>query len=201
MTLIVKETRYRVGFTFALTVTLMMILCSEDMVIMCLLSSMFHETGHIFFMYVFKQRIESVTFGAFGVRIDRQLSATLSYKKESIIAFGGILVNLLIAIFSYLYYYLCGSDFSLKFAAVNIIIALFNMIPVEVLDMGRVIRYNLLIFMEENRCERILRIISAVFVNLLAILCICYSIFIGINISLIAVTLYLYVITLFKKWS
>ena len=201
MTLIVKDTHYRVDFTFALTVTLMLLLCSEDTIILCLLSSMLHEIGHLFFMYAFHQEVESVIFGAFGIRIQRHSSCGLSYKKEAVIAFGGILINFLIAFFSYLYYYLQGGSFALKLSAVNIIIALFNMIPIEVLDMGRVIRYILLCFAEENLCNRILKITSAVFVNLLAVLCVYYSFFIGINISLIAVTLYLYVITLIKKWS
>ncbi len=168
---------------------------------LCLVSSMLHEIGHLFFMYVFRQRVESVTFGAFGVRIQRHSDCRISYKKEVIIAFGGIMINFLVAIFAYLYYYLWDSDFALKLTGVNIIIALFNTIPVDILDMGRVIRYTLLCFAEENYCDRILKIISAVFVNVLAVLCICYSIFIGVNISLIAVTLYLYVITLIKKWS
>ncbi len=201
MTLIVKETGYRIDFTFAMTVTLMLLLCSEDMVILCLLSSMLHEIGHLFFMYIFHQKVESVTFGAFGVRIQRHIDSALSYKKEAVIALGGILINFLIAIFSYLYYYLWRSDFALKLAIVNIIIAVFNTVPIEVLDMGRFIRYVLLIFAEENLCDRILKIISVIFVNILAILCVCYSLFIGINISFIAVTLYLYIITLIKKWS
>ncbi len=201
MTLIIKDTQYRVDFTFGLTVTLMLLLCSEDTIFICLLSSMLHETGHLLFMYAFGQKVESVTFGAFGIRIQRYSSCVLSYKKEAVIAFGGILVNFLIAFFSCLYYYLQGSSFALKLMGVNIIIALFNMIPIEVLDMGRVIRYILLTFAEESRCDRILRIISVIFVNALATATIFYSVFIGINVSLIAVTLYLYIITLIKKWS
>lgn len=200
MTLIVKDTLYRINFTFSLTVTFMLLLCSENTVILCLVSSILHEIGHLFFMRIFHQKVESVTFGAFGVRIQRH-SGGLSYKKEAAIAIGGILVNFFIAIFSYLYYYLWRSDFALKLIGVNIIIALFNMIPIDVLDMGRVIRYILLSFVEENLCDRILKIVSVIFVNLLAILCIYYSIFISINISLITVTLYLYIITLIKKWS
>ncbi len=201
MTLIVRDTHYRVDFTFGLTVTLMLLLCREDTVILCLVSSMLHEFGHLFFMYIFHQRAESVTFGAFGIRIQRRSSCILSYNKEAVIASGGILINFLIAFFSYLYYYLQSSSFALKLMGVNIIIALFNMIPIEVLDMGRVIRYTLLSFTGENLCDRILKIVSVIFVNALAVATVCCSIFIGINISLIAVTLYLYIITLIKKWS
>ena len=201
MTLIVKDTKYKVDFTFSLTVTLMLLLCKEETVIISLLSAMLHETGHLLFMFLFHQRVHSVTFGCFGVRIDREFSSSLSYKKEALIALGGIMVNFIIAISGTIYYHLYGSVFSLKLTAVNIIIALFNMIPLDTLDMGRVLRYTLLYCTDENKCDRILNVISIVFVNLLAGICFIYSLFIGFNLSLIATTVYLYVITLFKKWS
>ncbi len=201
MTLIINDTRYRVDFTFALTVTLMLIFCQEDTVILCLLSSLFHEAGHLILMHIFRQKITAVTFGAFGVRINRLITTELSYKKEAIIAFGGIGVNLVIAFIGVTDYYLNGSDFSLRLSAVNIFIALFNMIPIDTLDIGRVLRYTLLCLYDENKSDRILYIISAVSVNLLAVGCIVYTVSFAVNPSLIAVTIYLYVITLFKKWS
>lgn len=201
MTLIVKDTQYKIDFTFSLTVTLMLLLCKEDTVIISLLSSGLHEMGHLYFMFLFRQRVNSVTFGAFGVRIDRQMSAALSYKKEAVIALGGILVNFIIAFTGILFYYLWGSIFALKLTAVNIIIALFNMIPLDTLDIGRVLRYTLLCSIDENKCDRILTVISSVCVNLLAGISIFYSLTVGFNPSLIATSVYLYVITLFKKWS
>ena len=200
MTLIVNETRYKIDFTFALTVTLMLLLCSEETVIISLISSMLHEIGHLIFMFIFNQRVISVTFGCFGVRIEK-LEQSLSYKKEAMIALGGIMVNFIIAIFSGTHYYILRSDFSLKLMAVNIFIALFNMIPVDTLDIGRVLRYTLLCYADEEKTQRILCSVSVISVNLLAFGCIAYSILLGFNISLIAVTVYLYVITLFKKWS
>jgi stage IV sporulation protein FB len=201
MTLIVNETKYRIDFTFGLTVTLMILLCKQETVIISLLSSLLHEIGHLWFMNIFNQRVEMVSFGAFGVRIDRQMTSAISYKKEAVIALGGIGVNFLIAIVGLLFYYVFSSAFSMKLSAVNIIIALFNMIPLDILDMGRVLRYTLLCSIEEHRCDIILTAISFVTVNLLALVSIAVTLFIGFNPSLVAVTLYLYVITLFKKWS
>ena len=90
MTLIINHTNYRIDFTFALTVTLMLIFCQQDTVIICLLSSVFHEAGHLILMQLFRQKITDVTFGAFGIRINRLSTCNLSYKKEAIIASGGI---------------------------------------------------------------------------------------------------------------
>ena len=169
--------------------------------IISLLSSCLHEIGHLFFMHIFHQKISSVTFGAFGVRIERQMTSAVSYKKEAVIALGGILVNFIIAGIGAIYYYVAGDSFSLELTAVNIIIAIFNMIPLDTLDMGRVLRYTLLNKVDENKCDRILTVISVVFVNFILIGCIAFNMLIGFNLSLVIVTAYLYVITLFKKWS
>ena len=201
MTLIVNDTKYKIDFTFALTVTLMLLLCSEETVIISLFSSALHEVGHLILMFIFNQKVISVTFSSFGVRIERQLTQSLSYKKEAIIALGGIGINFAIAIMSAIHYYLYNSNFSLKLSAVNIIIALFNMIPIDTLDMGRVLRYTLLCYEDEDKCQKLLNILSLIFINILAIGCVLYSLFFCLNISLITVTVYLYVITLFKKWS
>ena len=201
MTLIVNETRLKIDFTFALTVSLMLLLCKQDTVIISLLSSCLHEIGHLFFMHIFHQKINSVTFGAFGVRIERQMTSAVSYKKEAVIALGGILVNFIIAGIGAIHYYVAGDSFSLELTAVNIIIAIFNMIPLDTLDMGRVLRYTLLNKVDENKCDRILTVISVVFVNFILIGCIAFNMLIGFNLSLVIVTAYLYVITLFKKWS
>lgn len=201
MTLQFKDTSYHIDFGFALTVTLMLLFFNEETVILSLMSSILHEFGHLLFMHIFHQKVESVTLGAFGVRIQRCSNAFISYKKETIIALGGIMINFLIAIQGGLYYYLRGSNFSLKLALVNTLIALFNSIPIEVLDMGRAVRCILMMFIDETDSDRILRFISLVSVNLLMAISIYYSIMAEFNPSLIAVTVYLYIITLIKKWS
>lgn len=201
MTLIIGDTTYRIDLSFSLTVTLMFLFCHSDTVILSLLSSLLHEAGHLIIMYLTGQKILKVTFGAFGIRIDRYITSSVSYKKEAFIALGGVLVNLILALSGFIHYCITDSDFFLRLTAVNVIIAIFNMIPIDTLDMGRVLRYTLLSSIDEDICDRILSVISAVSVNLLAVICFAVNVYIGFNLSLIIVTVYLYVITLFKKWS
>ena len=201
MTLIVGSTRYKIDFTFALTVTLMLIFCHKETVLICLMSSLLHEAGHLILMYTLGQKVLAVTFGAFGIRIDRQSETRASYKNEAIIAFGGIGVNLIIALVSAIYYIVSGCSFAIRLTAVNIFIAIFNSIPIDTLDIGRVLRYTLLCHYDERRCHIIMKTVSVIAVNILSLICIIYSLKFTVNPSLIAVTVYLYVITLFKKWS
>lgn len=201
MTLIVGATRYKIDFTFALTVTLMLIFCHKETVLICLMSSLLHEAGHLILMYILGQKVIAVTFGAFGIRIDRQSEMSVSYKNEAIIAFGGIGVNLITALISAIYYIVSGCSFAIRLTAVNIFIAIFNSIPIDTLDIGRVLRYTLLCHYDESRCHIIMKTVSVIAVNILSLICIIYSLKFTVNPSLIAVTVYLYVITLFKKWS
>ena len=93
------------------------------------------------------------------------------------------------------------SQTALIFALINLLTALFNCIPVYVLDMGRALKCVLMLISDEAESERVLSIISIIFTGSLAVFTVLYSAFISVNVSLIAVTVYLFVITLFKKWS
>lgn len=201
MTVDIKETKLRLNFSFVLALTLMLIFCRQDVVLMCLLASTFHELGHIIFMIVFRQKLLSIDFGAFGIRIEKVNNGNISYKKECLIALGGIIINFVLAFLSIMYYYFIGDNFSLMFSLINILIASFNCAPIEVLDMGRALRCFLMLRLDYDKAGKMLTIISFAFVNVLAAACLAYTAFYKINVSLIAVTVYLYIITLFKKWS
>ncbi len=201
MTVDINGTEVKLAFSFVLVLALMLLFCQENIVLMCLTSSLLHEGGHLLFMRLFGERILSIDFGAFGVRIERAGSTVLSYKKEAVTALGGIVINFLLAFLSVMYYYLMKSQAALMLFCINILIAAFNCIPISVLDMGRALRCLFMLKFNEVESEKLLHIISLAFVNLLAVSCCLYSAFVSVNVSLIAVTLYLYVITLFKKWS
>lgn len=201
MTVNIAGAEIRFSFSFALVLTLMLLFCRQDIVLICTASSMLHECGHLIFMKIFGEGVMCVDFGAFGVRIERQNKQLLSYKKECFIALGGIIINFLLAFLSIIYYYLMKSQQALMFSLINIFIAGFNCVPIAVLDMGRALKCRFLMSYDEDKSERLLGLVSLVFVNFLAVFCCVYTAFISVNFSLIAVTAYLYVITLFKKWS
>ena len=80
--------------------------------------------------------------------------------------------------------------------AVNFFIAAFNMLPVGMLDFGRCLRC---IFGYSDRGERILRALSLLTAALVGAGCILYNIFVNINVSLIAVSIYIILITTLKE--
>ncbi len=201
MTFEIKGTEIRLEFSFVFVLTLMLIFYRQTVVMLCLLSSVLHEGGHLIFMLAFGEKILSVTFGAFGVRIERVSKANLSYKKEALIALGGIIINFLLAFLGGMYYYFTKSENALMFSFINIFVAAFNCVPVNLLDMGRALRSMLMTKYDETKADKLLGAVSFASVNIIMLFCLGYCLFVGVNFSLIFVSIYLYVITLFKKWS
>lgn len=195
----IGRTRIKLSFSFAATVTLMLYLCDEGVVLTTLSASLFHEAGHLFFLRLFGEIPTDIEFSAFGMRITRPAHSALSYKKETVVALGGIIFNLFAAA-------LCSAFFSAEksnplFLAtpVNIIVAAVNSLPNRYLDAGRALYYLLLGTVSQETAERILDTVSYAFTLLLFLFWLFFSLFVKVNVSLGAVTLYLVLITFKRK--
>lgn len=193
------KTTISVTFPFAATVVLMLLLCDEEIVIISVFSSLFHECGHLFFMAVFSSLPRLIEFGAFGIRIEKNENRLISYKKESLVAIGGIIGNVILSSVGMFFYLIEKSEWSLRLFAVNVFIALFNLITVRQLDAGRCLECIFSAFFDEEKGEHWLDIISAVSVLFVVVCCVIYNIFVSFNISFIAVTVYLILISTFKE--
>lgn len=191
------KTALKLTFPFAAVVTLMLLLCDEEIVLISLFSSFFHEGGHLLLMIVFSEKPRRIVLGAFGIRIERCFERVTDYRKEAAICLGGVFGNIILSGFSLIVYYFTESSFSLKLLAVNIFIACFNLIPIRQLDAGRCIEAILEAKLSAEGISDIFKIVSVVFSFILLILCVCYNVFFGLNVSLIAVTLYLICISKF----
>jgi membrane-associated protease RseP (regulator of RpoE activity) len=86
-------------------------------------------------------------------------------------------------------------------AVVNAFVAAINMLPVRVLDCGRCIYCLLCDRNDEAESEKKLDTMSKVVALISLVLCIAVFLISGFNFSLAAVTIYLNIITFFKKWS
>lgn len=196
-----RRVRVTVSFSFAAVIVLMLIFCEEEIVLISLFSSLFHESGHLFFMLLFSDAPESISFGAFGIRIERERGERLSYKKEAIIALGGIIGNFILAFLSLLFYYFSKRTVCFKLFGVNAFVALFNLLPVRQLDAGRFAECILKSAVDDCISERVMSVLTVITVLILSVGCIIYNIYIGLNVSLIAVTAYLIFITIFKEFN
>lgn len=195
-----NRTTVSVTFPFVAVITVMLILCRQDIVLVSVFSSLFHEIGHLFFILWFSQPPSLVCFGAFGIRIERCSGIILPYKKEAIIAMGGIFANCLLCLCGLFFYKVYNSIYGVQLFAVNLLVGAFNMLPVKVLDFGTFLENVLTARLGVRESEVLLERISRLTVAVLTAGCILYNIFVSLNISLIAVCIYLILtITLKEK--
>ncbi len=196
-----KGIKIRISFAFAAIIVLMLVFFDEDIVIFSVLSSLFHESGHLAFMLLFRDKPDRIELGIFGMRIEKTDGTRVSYQKEILIALGGIAVNLILSGFSFAAFGISEKGAFLRFGAVNFLMAAVNSIPVSILDAGRGMRFLLLTALDERKSEKISDIISFMSVAVISALALFYTCTIGVNPSLIAVVIYLYIIIILKKRS
>lgn len=159
MTTKYKGCKIKISFFFALTLTLIGIFDKTNSALLCLLSALLHETGHLLSLFLFGEKPKEIVFTPFGIRIERRSTNTLSFLKESFCAFAGPLVNLVLAII------FKGSYFS----QINLVIGLLNLLPCEPLDGGKIIENILKTKLDFVKAEKISLIISCITVFPVAI--------------------------------
>ncbi len=95
-----------------------------------------HELGHVFFAYIFKFKILSITLYPFGgiTKIEKKLNT--NPKKDLLISLGGIKAQLLLLTIFYLMHKqgVASTNTYLLFNKYNIFIMLFNILPIIPLD-------------------------------------------------------------------
>lgn len=189
MTAFVKDTKIQISVYFALLLTLVFALSPQGYAPVGLVCCLLHEAGHLICMKAVGCKIRGVAFGAYGMRIDSDLP--LSFKKEALVALGGPLVNIILAVIGFV----AGNR---MFTVANTAIAVFNLLPVESTDGHSALKNLLCIRFETQKIKAALNIISAAFLFLMY----CFGFLIlfksGYNFSALAVSVYLTVKFLFQ---
>ena len=93
-----------------------------------------HELGHIFFIKIFRYEIINVEILPFGCFTTTNKLVNSSINKDLLINLGGILIQLLLMIFLYLIRFNINPITYNLYIKYNIIIIIFNLIPIIPLD-------------------------------------------------------------------
>ena len=99
---------------------------------MAALSALGHEAGHLLALRLAGARVERVRLTAFGAEI-RADTRYLSYPREILCTLAGPAVNLALAVF---FARALGNHLA---AGVNLVLGVFNLLPVPALDGGRIL--------------------------------------------------------------
>lgn len=131
MTFKVRFTVVEISFWFVAVLTLILVFTGQNNGIWCFLMCIFHELGHLIMMLIFRKKPRKIELGYFGMKIisGERMVSPLS---DILIAAAGPAVNILL---SYVFHLLKMHNM----AQINLALAIFNLLPVNVLDGGRIL--------------------------------------------------------------
>ena len=155
-----------------------------------LLAAALHEYGHIFFLRFFGGEVSTFCITAFGGELRIKNSGRLSYRQELIAVLAGPAVNLVCAVFcSQAAVFFCWERGYIV-AGIHMSLALFNLLPVRMLDGGRAVELLLSWLIDPIYADRIFHVFCSI--TLACVLCLTSALqgMIGLQIPLMVVELW-----------
>ena len=189
MTFNAGRSRISISFFFFVTVCIALVLDTTNTAVLTLCAAAVHECGHLICMLAFGECPSKIYIAPFGFCITRFSDS--SYRREMLIAFCGPLANLFAALVMLLAMLFCHARGLIKPIAVNIALALFNLLPIEPLDCGRAVRCFLMYKFNCVRAEKTAFIIGIIFLIPLSALGFYVLIKSKYNITLLLASIYL----------
>ena len=186
-----KGVKVEITFLFVAFVSFVISLEVPSNVLATILSSMFHEFGHLFTMISLENKPLKVRFELTGINIIRNQETAISVKNEIFISLGGPIINALITFVSCIVFAFHDSELVLSLACINLIITIFNLLPIKKLDGGRILYYFLSIKFDYVTCSKILKITSICFIIIIFVWGIYVFIASRFNFSLILIAIFL----------
>lgn len=164
----------------------------------CLMAVLLHEIGHLIPMAIFGSLPDRVKISLFEISISDSKRLVRTTKQNIIIIFSGPFANFICFILFYLLYLICSGIF-LPLAIVNLFTGLFNMLPVLSLDGGQLLYILLCRHFDRYKAQRIVNIITFIFIFPIAVLGFMLLFSTKYNFSLLAVCVYLVLSLVLKR--
>ena len=190
-------TQIYISFLFCATLCFMIAIDRTGLIIPTLFAVFIHESGHLLAMWAADCQPKAVRLIPTSVQIIRGFS-TKKYG-ETAITFCGPAANMVLFFALFANYKFFGSEFSLNFAILNFVIAVFNLLPVSGLDGGTLLTLFIARFTNFYKAESIVRIVTVAFAIVAFLLGVYLASSGVVNISVFIVAIYLGVCGMIKK--
>ena len=183
--------KIEITFWFIALITFIVSLNVPSNVLITVFSSLLHETGHLLIMTSVGNKPQAVRFEITGMNIIRQPDLKISTKNEILIALGGPFINLICFLISVVTLCIYNNENILTFGCINLILMIFNLLPIIRLDGGLALYYVLLQKHDNITCSKILKITSVIFITIIYAWGFYVFILSGYNVSLIIIAIFL----------
>lgn len=189
-------TEFYISFLFAAVITAMLAFDRTGFILPLLFAVLIHELGHLTAMWILDCAPKRIRLVPAAVEITTKLQSGGKY--EIFIALCGPAVNLLLFATLFVNYLAFNNDGYLTVGLINLLIGLFNLLPVTGLDGGTVLFNILCRKTEPSKAALIMRIInfSVALAALITAVTLCFK---GqFNLSFFILALYLAVMSIIK---
>ncbi|MBR0423474.1 MAG: site-2 protease family protein [Clostridia bacterium] len=162
------------------------------------LFALVHEIGHILAMMLFKVKIEKIKFGFINIDLVSSGSDKIIKDKINIIILlSGFFANMLFFWFFYICFFYIGEKMYYFWSMQNLFIGILNLLPIDSLDGGKILRIILNKYFDFFLVEKILKYTSFIILIPLFLIGVCVLFYSWCNFSLVILAIYL-IIFLFK---
>ena len=187
------KTELKINFSFAVAVTLTLIIDESGVGAIALLSCIIHEAGHIICLLILGEKPKKIELSFYGIKLERYPMSSQSTAGDMIVFASGPSANF---IFSAVLFLLSNFFVSLRDAAIiSLCIGVFNLLPCKPLDGGNILGAILSRNTNQRTADKICLAAAAVTVIPMLAAGI-YFLKKGGNITLLAVALYVSVTVL-----
>lgn len=184
--------RIRPEIRFSFPAVLSVILCTdtEGTAILCLLTCILHETGHIIAMIIERKPPEHIIFYGGGIKLSGSKSNSIP------VIIGGCFVNFLL----FCVFYFFSRDYVSKlFGTINFLTGLFNLMPVSPLDGYRLLEKLLVRLINPEKVGSVLKVTELIAYTVSIPLIIIFFLNGEMNFSSIVFLFYLLVVDIIEK--
>ncbi|MBE6750004.1 MAG: hypothetical protein E7560_02450 [Ruminococcaceae bacterium] len=190
-------TEIYVSFLFTAVITVMLATDRTGLILPTLFAVFVHELGHLFVMWATDNEPKQIRLIPASVQIVNGFSK--SYKNDLAVAICGPLVNILLFLVFYFNFKAFGNELVLYYALLNLVIAIFNLLPVKGLDGGTIVYSLIASKYGINKAEitvKIFTVVIAISITLVGIFLMLKG---ETNISLFIIAIYLLVLAFLKR--
>lgn len=189
-------TKIYVSFFFCAVFTIMLAFDRTGLILPTLFAVLFHEIGHLFAMWALDCEPNQIRLIPASIQVVSSFSKR--YRNDILVALCGPLVNYIIFATLYFNYLAFGNRLVMYYGLLNLIVGIFNSLPVLGLDGGTILYSVLAKKSDSSRAMLIVKMVTFITAFLIILCAILLTVKGKFNLSVYIIGIYLFMVCLVK---